>query len=713
MPSLQSLLPLLQAFSSSSGFYATNGIFIRRLVDGKRYTDIHTSTIRVSDQYQKVLPRANIDFRISRGDSRFWGNDFEPSQGKTPQSTESLPGNPRKWESNSQGTKQTDWEVIIHSNSSPSGTPPLSPSSTSADSEINLSQLFRGESGNFGGGKERTVMVERKFNSLQREIFNFFPTTNNNKLRCITTGLGSELSRTDNRRAMVHGGTQVSHKCLGAQGSQISYNVLHIKRTGCNISSHPHGQHGSPIILNENGGYQKPGVDCDQQGNLAIPFEAKDNDYCRILTRVNECRGRQGIQANQGFKRMETKPNNLHEIVSDKGNSRGGFVCLEGITPITPLHILENRSFQSGQGCFSDILGSQVCVCFSPFCTHRKGSSESKSGSVSNAHNNPSMARSTMVSRAFKNVCKKSTAFASTQRSTERSCRKVESTRNTEFTATSGLDNLRQNLLAEGISERASNLITNNRRTSSIKHYESAWKKWCGWCSEREISPTRSNINYVLDFLAELFEKGLEYRTIGTHRSAISAFHDPIENIRVGNHPRVSALMSGIFNKRPPQPKYPFIWDVETVLDFLRKLPGNDLLSDKLLTLKVSMLLSLLSASRVSEIINLRVDYLTKHSSVYTFVTPHLTKTCRRGKKPHPNLKFYNFPGDNKLCVCKAIDSYLERRNAWGLGNTSFSSVILNHINQCHCQQSLGGWDKFKFKTEVFKAQSINIIFKG
>ena len=161
----------------------------------------------------------------------------------------------------------------------------------------------------------------------------------------------------------------------------------------------------------------------------------------------------------------------------DNWNSRGGSVCLEGITPITPLYILENRSFMSGQGCFSDVLGSQVCVYFSLFCTHRKGSSESKSGAVSNAHSTSSLARPIMVSRAFKNVCKKSTAFTSTQRSIERSCRKVESTRYTEFTATIGLDNLRQNLLAEGISERASNLITNDRRTSLIKHYDSAWKK--------------------------------------------------------------------------------------------------------------------------------------------------------------------------------------------------------------------------------------------
>lgn len=88
------------------------------------------------------------------------------------------------------------------------------------------------------------------------------------------------------------------------------------------------------------------------------------------------------------------------------------------------------------------------------------------------------------------------------------------------------------------------------------------------------------------------------------------------------NHSRVPALMSRIFNKRPPQSKYHCIWDVETVLDFLRTLPRNDLLSDKLLTLNVSMLLVLLSTSRVSEITNFRVDYLTKRSSVYTFAVP-------------------------------------------------------------------------------------------
>ena len=59
--------------------------------------------------------------------------------------------------------------------------------------------------------------------------------------------------------------------------------------------------------------------------------------------------------------------NNLDEIVSDKGNSRDGSVCLEGITPITPVYILENRLFQRG-GMLSRYPGlTSLCMLFPPF----------------------------------------------------------------------------------------------------------------------------------------------------------------------------------------------------------------------------------------------------------------------------------------------------------------------------------------------------------
>ena len=56
------------------------------------------------------------------------------------------------------------------------------------------------------------------------------------------------------------------------------------------------------------------------------------------------------------------------------------------------------------------------------------------------------MVKPTMVSRTSKNFCKKLTTSTSAQRSTEGSCRNVESTRNAEFTATIGLDSLKSQL---------------------------------------------------------------------------------------------------------------------------------------------------------------------------------------------------------------------------------------------------------------------------
>ena len=94
-------------------------------------------------------------------------------------------------------------------------------------------------------------------------------------------------------------------------------------------------------------------------------------------------------------------------------------------------------------------------------------------------------------------------------RSTEKSWKKVECTRNAEFTATTDMDIQRQNLFKERIPTRAFNLIINNKRTSSIKHYKSAWKKWFDWCCEREISPTRWNINHVLDFFGRIIWEGV------------------------------------------------------------------------------------------------------------------------------------------------------------------------------------------------------------
>ena len=53
-------------------------------------------------------------------------------------------------------------------------------------------------------------------------------------------------------------------------------------------------------------------------------------------------------------------------------------------------------------------------------------------------------------------------------------------------------------------------------------------------------------------------------------RSAISAYHVHIDGKSVEKQPKVFALLAGIFNQRPPQPRYVVIWDVEIVLQYIR-----------------------------------------------------------------------------------------------------------------------------------------------
>ena len=85
-------------------------------------------------------------------------------------------------------------------------------------------------------------------------------------------------------------------------------------------------------------------------------------------------------------------------------------------------------------------------------------------------------------------------------------------------------------------------------------------------------------------------------------------------------------------------------------------------------------------------------------------------KICQRDKKPHPNLKFYNFPDDSKLYVCKVINSNLQRGNVWGVEESQF---LVSHIkpHKPVSPSTVSRWlgqvlAMAGINTEVFKAHS-------
>ena len=67
-----------------------------------------------------------------------------------------------------------------------------------------------------------------------------------------------------------------------------------------------------------------------------------------------------------------------------------------------------------------------------------------------------------------------------------------------QLSAVGGMDGIQGKLLAERISQESGELIAQSRRQGTKSHYESAWRKFCGWCSGKKIDSFGSSLASVL-----------------------------------------------------------------------------------------------------------------------------------------------------------------------------------------------------------------------
>ena len=108
--------------------------------------------------------------------------------------------------------------------------------------------------------------------------------------------------------------------------------------------------------------------------------------------------------------------------------------------------------------------------------------------------------------------------------------------------------------------------------------------------------------------------------------------HVPVDGSQIGSHPLVSRFMKGVFELRPPQPKYLETWDVSIVLKYLLSLSPKESLSLKQLSFKVITLMALTSMGRANLLhrLDLRFRYYKSEGVLFKF--PSLLKTSKPGK---------------------------------------------------------------------------------
>ena len=168
----------------------------------------------------------------------------------------------------------------------------------------------------------------------------------------------------------------------------------------------------------------------------------------------------------------------------------------------------------------------------------------------------------------------------------------------------------------------------------------------------------------AVDFLTSLYDEGLSYSSINSARCALSAILESPASAypTFGEHPDVKRFMKGIFQSRPPLPRYCKTWDVNLVLQYIGSMGNSQELSLKDLTLKLVMLVVLTTAQRGQSLQLLDTQNMVQEETAYTFMLNSNLKQSKPGKSTSDLvIKLNAYPYDRNLCVVNACSVYLAR----------------------------------------------------
>lgn len=234
-----------------------------------------------------------------------------------------------------------------------------------------------------------------------------------------------------------------------------------------------------------------------------------------------------------------------------------------------------------------------------------------------------------------------------------------------------GLPFVWRSLQDQGLSEQATTIIMDSWRSTTKSQYRVYIKKWSEYCSKWQIDLISPSVAEGINFLSELYNTGLSYSSINTARSAMTAIIQLPSNTPFGRHPLVSRFMKGVFNSRPALTKYKEIWDISTVLTYIKTLYPLEKISLKELTFKVVMLLAILSSQRCQTLHALQTKDLIVTDSKVVFIVKSLLKTSRPGQK-ETSIELRAYESDKSLCPVHNISTYLLRTESMRKKHSQF-----------------------------------------
>ena len=568
-----------------------------------------------------------------------------------------------------------------------SGPPSYSPS------PLTLSQSGEGEAASGQEGPQlrindyhhpqddvRLKVVDRDSPFTQWQAPTDLKMGHHHRIRCITEGLGSQLQWERYGRPMDQGRTNTPHQLPGTLGSIPGHEVFSAQ-PGAHVSSPSYGQCHCNSISKSDGRDSFPTPLKTRSGNMGVVYQEELHNSCGTLTRSREYQSRLAITPSSGLQRLETGQGDLPPPGEPTRPIHNRPLCIQNqCTTAYVLQLASGSKSDSSRCAFYAMEGTES-LHVPPIRSNPSLSEQAMGGGSISSIDSTSVAQPNMVSPGSQKSGQLTSPSSSTSKHCHQSGGPATSVSRAGSTSSSRLACVRRSYRAEGLSEGVINIIRRSWRNSTESTYSTAWRQWDRWCFERSLDPVSAPLSGILDFLYEQFQTGKQYRTINTIRSAISMTHTDVDGSRIGQHPLVCRFLKGVFNCRPPLPKYTHTWDVDVVLSYLRDLPDNAALSFQALTHKLAMLMALTNADRCSDLAALDLSFHSFQDGGVKFTIPGLTKTRRDGP---PIEAFYpEFPIDPKLCPVQTLICYEARsrgfRTVEDTGNPLFIATRKPH----------------------------------
>ena len=267
---------------------------------------------------------------------------------------------------------------------------------------------------------------------------------------------------------------------------------------------------------------------------------------------------------------------------------------------------------------------------------------------------------------------------------------------------------IRGKVKSSSLSKPAQDILLASWRPGTRKQYDSYLHRWAKFCYDHEINVYQPSVEQVVEFLTQLFQTGLGYSAINTARSALSSIVT-LAHVPLGEHPMIKRFLKGVFELRPSLPKYSSIWDVNTLLLYLKKLAPLEKLSLKEISLKMTSLLCILTGQRCQTIHKIDISHIQHLPNMIRITIKDTLKTTKPGRDIKP-LELLAYTNDPDLCIVRLFKEYLLRTSTLREGHTQLL-ISFQKPYKPVSKDTISRWVKATLKasgidTEQFTAHS-------